>query len=76
MKLYIGSYFAFYTSDSNHWIEIELDKPTRLTDIMTELGIPLAEVYLIVVNDKLVDSTNTIVSNNDIIRLYPVIGGG
>lgn len=76
MKLYIGSYFAFYISDSNHWVEIELDKPTRLADIVTVLGIPLAEIYLVVLNDRLVESPNTIVSNDDIVRLYPAIGGG
>jgi sulfur carrier protein ThiS len=76
MKLYLGSYFAFYTSDSNHWVEIELDKPVRLADIVTELGIPLAEIYLVVLNDRLVKSPNTIVSNDDIVRLYPAIDGG
>jgi sulfur carrier protein ThiS len=76
MKLYIGSYFAFYTSDSNHWVEIELDKPTRLADIVTVLGIPFAEIYLVVLNDRLVESPNTIVSNDDIVRLYPAIDGG
>jgi sulfur carrier protein ThiS len=76
MKLYVGSYFAFYISDSNHWVEIELRKPTRLTDIVSELGIPLAEIHLVVVNDQLVETPNIIVSNDDIVRLYPAIDGG
>jgi sulfur carrier protein ThiS len=76
MKLYIGSYFAFYTSDSNYWVEIELRQPTRLSNIVTELGIPLAEIYLVVINDQLAESSNIIVSNGDIVKLYPAIGGG
>ena len=76
MKLYVGSYFAFYTSDSNHWVEIELHKPTQLTDIVSELGIPSAEIYLVVLNDQLVESPNITISNDDIVRLYPAIGGG
>lgn len=76
MKLYIGSYFAFYTSDSNHWVEIELHKPKRLTDIVTDLGIPFAEIHLIVVNDLLVESPDTLVSNDAVVKLYPAIDGG
>ena len=76
MKLYVGSYFAFYTFDRNHWVEIELSQPTQLADILIELGIPLAEIYLVVINGQLVESPNTIVSNDDIVRLYPAIGGG
>ena len=76
MKLYVGSYFAFYTSDSNYWVELELRKPTRLTDIVTELGIPIAEVYLVTLNGQLVESPNILVSNDDIVKLYPAIGGG
>jgi sulfur carrier protein ThiS len=76
MKLYLGSYFAFFTSDREHWIEIELRKPTRLSDILSELGVPLAEIHLVVVNDRLVESTNTILSNDDTAKLYPAIGGG
>lgn len=76
MKLYLGSYFAFFTSDREHWVEIEVSKSTRLADIISELGVPLAEIYLVVVNDQLVESLNTIVSNNDVVRLYPAIGGG
>ncbi len=76
MKLYLGSYFAFYTSDSNHWVDMELRKPTRLVDIVSKIGIPIAEIYLVILNDRLVESPNTIVSNDDIVRLYPAIGGG
>ena len=76
MKLYVGSYFAFYTSDSNHWVEIEISKPTRLTDIVSKLGIPIAEIQLVVVNDQLVESPNTTVSDDDVVRLYPAIDGG
>ena len=76
MKLYIGSYFSFYTRNQNHWVEIELSKPTRLTDIVSELGIPVAEIYLVVVNNQLEETPNTIVFNDDIVRLYPAIGGG
>jgi sulfur carrier protein ThiS len=76
MKLYTGSYFAFFTSNRNHWVDIELHQPTRLTDILSELGIPAGEVHLVVLNGELLESTDTLVSNDDIVRLYPAINGG
>jgi sulfur carrier protein ThiS len=76
MKLYIGSYFAFFTSDSSHWIEIDLEEPTSLNDILSELGIPVGEVHLVVLNDELVESPEIQITNNDVVRLYPAVNGG
>ena len=76
MKLYIGSYFAFFTSERSHWVDIELSKPTRLTDILFDLNIPAGEVHLVVLNDELVESPEILVSNDDVVRLYPAVNGG
>jgi sulfur carrier protein ThiS len=76
MKLYLGSYFAFFTPGRHHWVEVEIPHPTRLTDILSEIGVPAAEVHLVVVNDQALETTNTLVSNDDTVRLYPAIGGG
>ena len=76
MKLYLGSYFAFFTPDSRHWVELEIPYPTRLTDILSELGVPAAEVHLVVVNDQALETTDTLVSNHDTVRLYPPTNGG
>ncbi len=76
MKLYLGNYFTFFTRDRSHWMEMELPHPTRLTDILTELGIPAAEVYLVVINDQILESTDAFVTNEDTVRLYPPVNGG
>ena len=76
MKLYIGSYFAFFTSNRNHWVEIALQQPSRLIDILSKLGIPPGEVHLVVLNNELLESTDTLVSDEDTVRLYPAINGG
>ena len=55
---------------------MELPHPTRLTDILTELGIPAAEVHLAVINDQVLESTDTFVANEDTVRLYPPVNGG
>jgi sulfur carrier protein ThiS len=76
MKLYLGSYFAFFTQDRRHWVELELPHPTRLTDILARLGVPPAEVHLVVVNDHVLESTDVYVSDDDTVRLFPPVGGG
>jgi sulfur carrier protein ThiS len=76
MKLYLGSYFAFFTPDHHHWVELEIPHPTQLTDILSELGVPAAEVYLVVVNDQALETTDTLVSNDNTVRLYPPTNGG
>ncbi len=76
MKLYLGSYFAFFTPNRRHWIDVEISDPTWLTDILSELGIPAAEVHLVVVNDQASESTDVIISNKDTVRLFPPVGGG
>jgi sulfur carrier protein ThiS len=76
MKLYLGSYFAFFTPGHEHWVEVEIPHATRLTDILSELGIPAAEVHLVVVNDQALESTDMLVKNNDTVRLFPPVGGG
>jgi sulfur carrier protein ThiS len=76
MKLYLGSYFAFFTPDHHHWVELEIPHPTQLKDILSELGVPAAEVYLVVVNDQALETTDTLVSNDNTVRLYPPTNGG
>lgn len=76
MKLYIGSYFAFFIAKKHHWVKIDLDRPTRLRDILSNLGIPEAEIHLVVVNDRLSETTDLLVSNEDTVRLYPPVNGG
>ena len=76
MKLYLGSYFAFFTPDRRHWVKVEIPNPTRLTDVLSELGVPAPEVHLVVVNDQAMETTDMLVKDNDIVRLFPAINGG
>jgi len=76
MKLYLGNYFTFFTPDHSHWIEMELPCPTRLADVLAEIGVPAAEVYLAVINDRVLESTDELIANEDIVRLYPPVNGG
>lgn len=55
---------------------MELPCPTRLADVLAEIGVPAAEVYLAVINDRVLESTDELIANEDIVRLYPPVNGG
>lgn len=76
MKLYLGSYFAFFTPDRRHWIELEVPSPVPLAEVLAGLGVPAAEVHLVVVNNEAMETTDLLVSDGDVVRLFPPVGGG
>ncbi len=76
MKLYLGGYFSYYLPSFSRQLEVQLTEPTRFLAILESKGIPLAEVYLVVVNDELVDLETAIVFQNDEVKIYPAINGG
>ncbi len=76
MKLYVGGYLDFYLPRNRQRNEIEILRPTRLSDLLTELGIPVSEVYLAIVNGQLVDPHESMVSDDDNVRIYSIVDGG
>ena len=76
MKLYLGGSLAFYTPTKQPNLEVSLNKKTSLTQIISDLGVPIAEVQLTVLNGELVNLSEILVSNEDEVRLYPPVGGG
>jgi sulfur carrier protein ThiS len=76
MKLKLGGYLPFYASTRQEKIEFHLKEPTRLREILLQLGIPISEVYLTVLNGELVTLDETMISDSDEVRLYPPIDGG
>jgi hypothetical protein len=57
-------------------IEVPLHGPARLSDVLAHLGIPVSEVYLIVLNGKQVTLDETRVSDSDEVSSYSPIDGG
>lgn len=76
MKLYLGGSLAFHSPGKKSILELNLKKETLLTEIMSQLKIPIAEVQLTVLNGELVEMINLIVKDSDEVRLYPPVGGG
>ena len=76
MKLHLGGQFSFYLPGHPRWVDVELKEPTRLSEVLTGLGIPVAEINLTVVNGQIVDLHEAIVSTQDEVKLFPPVGGG
>ena len=76
MKLHLGGQFSFYLPGHPRWVEVELKEPARLSEVLTGLGIPVAEINLTVVNGQIVDLHEAVVSTQDEVKLFPPVGGG
>jgi len=76
MKLYAGGLLDFYVPGRRSRIEIEIKAPARLEEILAGLGIPLAEVHLVVVNGQLVALGETVVCDQDEVKIFPAVNGG
>ena len=76
MKLYLGGQFSFYIPGHPPWVDVDLQQPALLSEVLLRLGIPPAEVHLAAVNGELVEFETALVSPGDVARIFPPIGGG
>lgn len=76
MKLYAGGYLTFYMPDQQPEVIWELSEPIALCDLLKEVGVPAAEVQLVVVNGELADLDQTQIRNHDVVKVFPGVDGG
>jgi len=76
MKLHLGGNLPFFASERQKDLEIPLQEPARLSEVLAKLGIPVSEVYLTVLNGEQVNMEETRVDDSDEVRLYPPTDGG
>jgi sulfur carrier protein ThiS len=76
IELHLGGHLSFYAPQKQSRFNIPMDQPTELEGILQKLGIPLAEVAIVVVNGELVELAAALVNPGDRIELYPPMGGG
>jgi len=76
MILHLSGQISFYLPTHPSQVELELEIPVRLSDLLAELGIPGAEIGLAVVNGEMVDLQTAIVSPQDVVKLFPPVSGG
>ena len=76
MRIYLGGHLNFYHPKKENWLEIEIDKPMPLTEVLENANVPLGEVHLVVVNQENVGLQDYIVDKNDEIKIFSAVGGG
>ncbi len=76
MRLHVGGHLIWYLPQKNADLDLVLESPTRLADILAKLSIPVGEVVLVVVNGELAELSTVTVTDNDRVELFPPIGGG
>jgi len=76
MKLTLGGQLSYHLPGSPRYMEVQLEEPTLLLEVLVRLGIPAAEVYITVVNGELVELPSVRVSQQDEVKLYPPVDGG
>ena len=76
MHLTAGGYLSFYMPDKRSNLELVITTPKSLRTLLEEIGIPLQEVQLVLLNGRIVDLEDAVVGNQDEVRVYSPIDGG
>ena len=76
MRILLGGHLNFYHPKKEKWLEVHLGKPVPLVELLDNLGIPLGEVHLVILNGEMIDLHEASVSDHDRVKLYSAVGGG
>ncbi|HVN53683.1 MAG TPA: hypothetical protein VMT46_05080 [Anaerolineaceae bacterium] len=76
MRVHLGGHLAYYHPDRQHWLEFHLSGLTPLRQAAALIGVPPEEIFLVVINDEVIDPDQAMVSDQDTLQLYPPIDGG
>jgi sulfur carrier protein ThiS len=75
MQIYLGGHLNFFNRGEGSCIEVAIEGPTRLEEIIASFEIPPGEIQLVIINDELSD-LDAVVTDRDIVKLYSAVGGG
>ncbi len=76
MHLHLAGHLAWYDTQKRSRLIIQLAEPVGLSDLLRDLGIPIAEIAVATVNGVVVELETARVSNTDRVELFPPVGGG
>ncbi len=76
VDIHLGGHLGYYGPQKNSHFTVQLDAPVRLLDLLTQLGVPAAEIAVAAVNGEPVEIDATTVQDGDRLDLLPPIGGG
>ena len=76
MRLHLGGHLSWFDPQKRSNLEIQLTQPRQLTDLLQELGVPIAEIAVAAVNGQAIALEDARVTDADRVELYPPVGGG
>ncbi len=76
ISLHLGGHLSYYDVQKRNLIDLELTAPTQLRDVLTQLGIPVGEIFLVVVNGEVIPLDEACIEPDDRIEIFPPMGGG
>jgi len=76
MRLHLAGHLAWYEPQKRSRVEISAPRSNLLIDLLRDLGIPLGEIAIAVVNGTAVEPQTARVSDTDRVDLFPPVGGG
>ncbi len=76
MHLRLGAHLAWYAPDRVSTLQVDLAGPTPLRRVAEGLKLPLGEIALVTVNDRLTPLDDAIVRDDDRVALYPAVCAG
>ena len=75
-EIHLAGHLSWYNPEKKPWFELDLPAQT-LTALLEQLGIPPGELAVVLVNGKLAeDMDGTVISEGDVVELYPPVAGG
>ncbi len=76
MKLYAGGYLTFYAPGQEPEVVQDISEPMALIKLLDDLGIPIGDVQLVILNGQIIDLNQAIVRNQDEVKVFPGVDGG
>ena len=65
MRLHLGGHLDWYDPQKRAWLDLHLDTPLLLTDLLQQLGIPAGEVAIVAVDRRAVPLEGTTVNDEN-----------
>lgn len=76
MRVHLGGHLSWYDAQKRAWLELSQREPVLLLDLVSRLGLPVAEIAIAAVNGRAVELETTVVTDADKVEFYPPLGGG
>jgi hypothetical protein len=76
VALTLGGHLSYFETHRRTHLQISLAQRAALNELLTQLEIPVSEVWLVVVNGEKMDLAEAWIAPGDKVELYSPMGGG